>query len=101
MGTPETWDVVWPLGKTRVEGIERTRRAEARTVGFVWDYLMRGDEMWEVLKPELAAHDPALELVDWDAFGNIHGHDEAAVLAALPDRLAAAELDSVIVGTGA
>jgi hypothetical protein len=101
MSTSGTWEVVWPLGKRRVEDIQPNEVSEARTVGFIWDYLMRGDEMWDVLKVELHAHDPAMKLVDWDTFGNVHGHDEAVVLAALPERIRAAELDSVIVGTGA
>ena len=101
MSTAESWDVVWPLGKRRVEDIQRNEVTEARTVGFIWDYLMRGDEMWDVLKAELQQHDPTLKLVDWDVFGNVHGHNEAEALAELPDRIRAAELDSVIVGTGA
>jgi hypothetical protein len=101
-GTVE--DVVWPLGRqvsTRIPPPAPVADLRRATVGFLWDYVLRGDEIWASIRPELAARFPGVQLVGFDVFGNLHGPDEERERAALPGRLAATRVDSVIVATGA
>jgi hypothetical protein len=104
-GTRESWfEVVWPLGRsTVVKTVARERLPDpaGKTIGFVWDGVFRGDEIFPIVQKELAQHHPSLRFVDYDAFGNIHGQDEPAVVGALPGRLAEEGIDAVIIGIGA
>lgn len=97
----EIFDVFAPTGKKRTTSRGISERRRSKTVGFVWDFVQRGDEMWEALKPALLEAEPSLRLIDHDAFGNVHGHDEAAVVSALPERLREAGVDLAVVGMGA
>ena len=81
--------------------MRRLEALGAKRIGFVWDYVFRGDEMFEVLEEELSKRFPGSVFVPYETFGNMHGHDEREVLAALPDILRREELDAVIAGVGA
>ena len=98
--------VVWPLapvhrGVESVEAPPRTRELGGRRIGFIWDYLFHGDEMFEAIRRQLHEGFAEVTIVDYDAFGNIHGPDEDAVIAALPDVLRETGVDSVIAAVGA
>jgi hypothetical protein len=54
--------------------------------------------MFPLIQAGLAERYPGSSFVSHDRFGNIHGHDEREVLAALPGRLRAEKLDAVVVG---
>lgn len=98
------YEVVWPLGRSTTRAVApNTRGADPQRlkVGFVWDYLFKGDQMFATIGQALRHRFPGVELVDYSAFGNIHGHDERAVVAALPERLRSEGVDAVIVGVGA
>lgn len=100
------YDVVWPLAPvTRGDaGGARPDRADdlrGRRIGFIWDYVFHGDVIFDEIRAYLDAHDEGITYVDYPAFGNIHGHDEAAVMERLPEVLLATEVDSVILGVGA
>ena len=98
-----TYDVVWPLSPKGVETHElapRLASLDGATVGFLWDYLFRGDEIFPVLADALRARYPGLTIVDWDVFGNTHGPDEAEIIAGLPERLAANRVDAVVSAMG-
>lgn len=100
----ERYDVLWPLGHSTMDALELNASMgplDGKRIGFVWDFVFRGDEMWGLIKEGLNTQAADLEFVDYPAFGNIHGPEEREVMAALPDRLRGAKLDSVIVGTGA
>ena len=100
------YEVVWPKAP---RGAQR-RRAAARLdgldgldgarIGFVWDYMFRGDELFPVLERELRRRHPGLEVVGYDVFGNIHGPDEAALVRGLPHELHEHGIDAVVVGNG-
>lgn len=96
-------EVHWPLARsTAAAGAMSARPAGGvERVGFVWDYVFRGDEMFAVLERELGRRWPGTAFVPHGAFGNIHGHDEREVLAVLADRLREKEVDAVIAGVGA
>jgi hypothetical protein len=50
------------------------------------------------LEEELARRFPGVRFVRYDAFGSTHGRDEQRVLAELPAKLKALEVDAVISG---
>jgi hypothetical protein len=96
--------VVWPLAHStyaRVALNTRLPDPEGKRIGFIWDHVFRGDEIYELVEAELGARYPSMTFVPYPEFGNIHGEDEHEVFAALPDRIRAEELDAVIVGVGA
>lgn len=98
-----TYDVVWPLSPKGVEQqmlAPRLPSLDGATVGFLWDYLFRGDEIFPVLADALRARYPGLTIVDWDVFGNTHGPDEAEIIAGLPERLAGHRVDAVVSAMG-
>jgi hypothetical protein len=108
MSTESRYEVVWPLAKTKSQGVAMNPRftdppgkGTAKRVGFIWDYFFRGDEMFPLIQAGLAEQYPGSSFVPHTEFGNVHGHEELAVLAALPEKLKAQKLDAVVVGVGA
>ena len=98
------FNVLWPLGRATGETVSMSTRlagVTAKRIGFLWDYVFRGDDMFRLLAEELPQHFPDCRFVPYETFGNIHGHDEADVLAALPERLRLEGVDAVVVGVGA
>lgn len=96
--------VVWPSARStfpRVALNTRLPDPEGKRIGFIWDHVFRGDEIYELVEAELAKRYPTMTFVPYPEFGNIHGEDEPQVFAALPDRLREEEVDAVIVGVGA
>jgi hypothetical protein len=97
------FDVVWPksaLGVQRRRAAARVASLEGARIGFVWDYMFRGDELFPVLERELRARFTGLEVVGYDTFGNIHGPQEHALVEALPGTLDEHSIDAVVVGNG-
>jgi hypothetical protein len=98
------YEVVWPLGKsvTKVTALnKRLSGTEPKRIGFIWDYMFRGDQIFPLVQAGLAEKYPGSSFVPYSVFGNVHGHDEREVLAALPERLRAEKVDAVVVGVGA
>jgi hypothetical protein len=97
---------VWPLGRSIAREIEVSGGVgglDGKKVAFVWDYLFRGREMFEVIKRVVAARFPGAEFVDYEAFGNIHGSDseEKANLENLPGRMREQGAAGAVVAVGA
>ena len=98
------YEVYWPRAQRR-----QARKALAprlgglagKTIAFAWTYAFRGDEIMRTLQEGLQKQFPDTRFVNWAEFGNIHGSDERAVVAALPGRLKALGADAVIVGVAA
>ena len=104
MAAEPEFDVVWPVGARPTASSAAAARLSdlnGRKVAFVWDYIFRGDEMFELIKADLRRRFPSVEFVDHAAFGNIHGAHELEELEALPERLAEHEVDAAVVGVGA
>ena len=99
MSEPQ-YSVVRPVGRWAAQPVRSTVTAPQR-IGFVWDHVFRGDEMFAIVETELRAQEPALTFVPYHAFGDIHGRAAAEVVAALPSRLRAEGVEAVIVGVGA
>jgi hypothetical protein len=100
----DSYEVVWPLAPIHEEvalldDVARSSSLEGRRIGFLWDYIFHGDEMFDEVKAQLADEDVAF--VDYESFGNIHGHDERDVIKRLPGILRETRVDSVIVAVGA
>jgi hypothetical protein len=97
------YDVVWPRsphGVQRHQLAARLDTLDGRRVGFLWDYLFRGDELFLVLEEELTARFPSVEILQYDVFGNTHGSDEVEKTARLPDELRARGVDAVVSAMG-
>ena len=99
--TEPQYEVVSPVGRWAGQAVRPAGAGRVRRVGFVWDYVFRGDEMFRIVAEELRRRDPELTFVGHEVFGDIHGPDERRVVAELPGRLHAQRVDTVIVGVGA
>ena len=98
------YEVLWPLSRKTLKDTAMSRRfadGSAKRIGFVWDYMFRGNDMFPLLQAGLAERYPGSTFVPYEHFGNVHGHDEREVLEALPQKLKDARLDAVVVGVGA
>jgi hypothetical protein len=102
--TEPLYEVVWPLGP-RVTGAGRLRprldSLDGKTIALIWDYLFRGDEMFDLIVPELEARHPGVRFVGYEAFGNIHGPRELEENDAIPGRLIEHEADAAILAIAA
>ena len=95
---------LWPGGDSAVEPIEPAPRPptlSARRVGFLWNHMFRGEEIFPLIARQLEAEFEGVEFVGFDAFGSTFGGDEHAVVDALPSRLGELGVDAVISGVGA
>ena len=72
-----------------------------RRVGLIWDGLYRGDYIYQEIVAVLSRRFAGVEIVGYEQFGNIHGSDEAKVMAELPKRLYDHRIDVAIVGIAA
>lgn len=97
------YDVVWPRSPLATARRPLAPRVEGglagKRVGFLWDFMFRGEELFPVLERELVAR--GAEIVGYDAFGNIHGPDEAQLVGEIPSVIAARGIDAVVSGVGA
>lgn len=97
----DTYDVVWPRSRQAVELqdlADRPETLDGRTVGFLWDYLFRGEEIFPIIAEELRTRYPTVKIIDFDQFGSTHGDGEAELVAALPKRLRDHNVDAVVSG---
>ena len=95
------YEAHWPRGarqqKTRALA-PRLDTLEGKTVAQLWDYLFKGDEVFELLEEGLKKKYPGVKFVSWRDFGSTHGGDEKDALAALPARFKELGVDAVISG---
>ena len=97
------YDAVWPRGKQRSKLEDPALRLSdlsGKTIGFVWNFVFRGEEIFPLLEQEISQRYPGVKFVGPDEFGNTHGSDERQVLDDLPDRLKEFGVDAVISGNG-
>src|SRR5215216_4757693 len=86
------YEVFWPRAERQQKRqalAPRLDTLEGKTVAQLWDFLFRGDEIFDTLEEALEARYPGIRFVSWREFGNTHGRDEREVVAALPERLKA------------
>jgi hypothetical protein len=97
------YEALWPRTprQAKVKALApRLATLEGKTVAQLWDYVFRGNEVFEVLEQGLKARFPGVRFVSWREFGNTHGHEEREVVAALPEKFKAMGVDAVISGMG-
>ena len=97
------YDVVWPSGRSTVSGAKLAKRLDTldgKVVAELWDWVFKGDIMFEALEDELAKKHPGIKFIGWREFGEIHGEHEKHVLDALPHKLKELGVDAVICGVG-
>lgn len=98
-----SYEVVWPSGKRMETGSSFAKRLdtlEGKVIAELWDWVFKGDQMYEIWRRELKKLYPTTKFVHWREFGEIHGANEHAVLAALPQKFKEHGVDGVIVGVG-
>jgi hypothetical protein len=95
------YEVFWPRAPRQIRTkalAPRLDALEGKTVAQLWDYLYRGDQVFELLEEGLKARFPGVRFVSWREFGSTHGGEERAALAALPQRFKELGVDAVISG---
>jgi hypothetical protein len=103
MSEEQKIDVVWPRARWAQTGAKLAKRLdtlEGKTVATMWDWVFKGDVMFDVWEEELAKRYPDIKFVSWREFGEIHGANEHTALAELPDKLRSFGVDAVICGVG-
>ena len=99
----EIHNVVWPRAARQMEiapVAPRLNTLEGKTVAQLWDYLFRGDEVFDHLEAGLKERYPSIKFVSWKDFGSTHGADERQILADLPQKMKTLGVDAVISGMG-
>jgi len=95
------YEVLWPRGSRQVKRkalAPRLSSLDGKTVAQLWDFIFRGNEVFDALEEGLKARYPDIRFVSWREFGNTHGSDERQVVAALPQRMRELGVDAVISG---
>lgn len=103
MNRVEDFKALWPGGADAVPAVSPAPRPadlNGKRIGFLWDYVFRGDEIFPVLERTLTESYDDVEIVGYDAFGSTFAGDEHETLAALPQRLKDLEIDAVVSGVG-
>jgi hypothetical protein len=98
------YEVVWPLGPSVYETrAPNTRIADlsGKTIGELWDFLFRGEDIFPLLRAELKARYPGIRFVTYDVFGNVHGPQQRELVADVPRLLKQHGCDAVISAIGA
>jgi hypothetical protein len=95
--------VVWPSGRFVTEEVrlaDRLASLSGKRVAFVWDYMFQGDQAFDLIAEEMRHRHPGIDFISYREFGNIHGADEAGIVAALPELLARTGAHAAVVGIG-
>lgn len=98
------YDALWPLAPAAAAPVALASRPgdlRGKTVGELWDYLFKGEDMFPLIRQALAQRYPGIRFVPFETFGSIHGRDEAELAATLPDQLRKHGCDAVISAVGA
>ena len=93
----------WPRSPRQTKEKPVAKRLDTlngKTVAQLWDYIFRGDEVFEFLEEGLKKRYPDIRFVSWKEFGCTHGAEEHAVVASLPGKFRELGVDAVISGMG-
>ena len=97
------YEAYWPRGARQGKIKPLAKRLDTlagKKIAFLWDFLFRGDEIFNTIAETLKARYPGVTFIDWREFGNIHGTDERKVVAALPQKFKEFGVDAAISGLG-
>jgi hypothetical protein len=95
--------VFWPRSPRRLQAKPMVRRLQTlngKTIAQLWDYMFRGDEVFDLVEQAIKQRFPDVRFVNWREFGNTHGSDEREVLAGLPKRFKDLGVDAAISAMG-
>jgi hypothetical protein len=95
------YEVFWPRAPRQMQTkplAPRLESLEGKTIAQLWDFLFRGDRVFELLEEGLKARFPGVRFVSWREFGSTHGAEEKTALATLPQRFKELGVDAVISG---
>ena len=98
------YDVVWPLAPSAAPAGSLAARADdldGKTVGELWDYLFKGEQIFPLIRRALTARYPGIRFIEYERFGSTHGRDEAELARTLPAELRRHGCDAVISAVGA
>jgi hypothetical protein len=107
MNTPQDegyFEAYWPRGARPVNAkslAPRQQSLDGKCIAFLWDYLFRGDKIFDLIEEELRHRFAGIRFIGWREIGNIHGNDERKMVAALPGRLQALGVDAVVTAVAA
>ena len=97
------YEVFWPRAPRQTKKKKlapRPASLEGKTIAQLWDFIFKGDKIFEIFEQELPKRYPGVKWVSWREFGNTHGQDERQILADLPRRLKEMGVDAAISGMG-
>ncbi len=97
------YEVVWPRSPRQMKIRPLAKRSDTlagRTIAQLWDYMFRGDKVFEFIEEGLKRRFPGVRFVSWREFGSISGKNERQVVASLPKRFKELGVDAVISGLG-
>ena len=103
MANDKQYEAFWPRSPRQAKVrpfAKRVTSLEGKIIAQLWDFLFRGDEVFELLEEGLKARFPGVRFVSWREFGNTHGSEEREVVASLPQRFKELGVDAVISGMG-
>jgi hypothetical protein len=72
MKDSNAYEVVWPRGQRLKTGARLAKRLdtlEGKVVCELWDWIFKGDVIFEVFEQELAKRYPGITFVSWKEFG--------------------------------
>ena len=101
---PGHFAVLWPRAPRQMKRralAPRLASLEGKTIAQLWDYVFRGDEVYQAIEDELRARIPSVKFISWREFGNTHGPNEREIVANLPARLKELGADAAISAMGA
>lgn len=96
-----SYDVLSPLGyrpqasSALSPGLDSL---DGRKIAFIWNYLFRGDEAFELARQRIEQDHDKVQFVDYEIFGNLD--DNAELIDELPDKLRELEVDGAFIATG-
>ncbi len=98
-----SYQVLWPRGKRHIESVRYAKRFDDlnnKTIGELWDWVFRADEIFPILEEELSRRFPGVKFVSYQTFGSTHGGDEGRMIANLGSKLKENGCDAVISAMG-
>jgi hypothetical protein len=102
MANDDLYDCLWPGGVIAVDKILLAPRSDltGKRIGFLWDNVFRGDEIFPILEKSISKRDNKVEFVGYEQFGSIFGNNESNTLTNLPKYIKKLEIDAIISGIG-
>lgn len=102
----ERFAALWPVeaaAPASTAAVPAMSDLDGRTVAFLWDYLFKGPEMFELVARSLRSEYPTMSFVGHEVFGNIHGTgaEERQRVAEIPDKLREWGVDAAVLAVGA